>query len=109
MPGGIYTPLQRHMSKEDKLKLGVIDAQGNVNPNFKTVEQGASTTVWAAVASELEDKGGYYLENCQLAELKASREEVMLTRTGLLKYAIDQEKALKLWNLSLEWIKNYFK
>ena len=106
MPGGISTPLQRHMTHEDKLRLGVVDAEGKVSSHFKSVEQGASTTVWAAVASELEDKGGYYLENCQLAELRKSREEVMINRTGLLKYAIDEDKALKLWNLSLEWIKN---
>ncbi|CAF1132167.1 unnamed protein product, partial [Brachionus calyciflorus] len=38
-PGGIITDLQRHMSHEDKLRLGLIDNDGNVNPRFKSVEK----------------------------------------------------------------------
>ena len=41
-----------------------MDEDGHVNERFKTPEQGASTSVWAAVAPELEGIGGLYLENC---------------------------------------------
>ncbi len=66
-PGGIMTPLQRHLSTEEQVAMGWIDAEGNVNDRFKTEEQGASTTVWAATSSLLEGKGGVYLENCDVA------------------------------------------
>ncbi|MEP6989267.1 MAG: SDR family NAD(P)-dependent oxidoreductase, partial [Chloroflexota bacterium] len=68
-PGGATTNLQKHLSREEWLERGYIDADGNLNPLFKSVEQGASTSVWAAVANELEGMGGLYLENCQEAGL----------------------------------------
>jgi hypothetical protein len=75
------------------------------NSKFKTVEQGASTSVWAAVAPELEGVGGTYLEDCQISKL--STPEVILKEFfGYTAYAVDFESALKLWNLSTEWIKN---
>jgi NAD(P)-dependent dehydrogenase (short-subunit alcohol dehydrogenase family) len=62
MPGAIMTGLQKHMSLEEKTKLGWVDENGNVKKQegFKTVEQGASTSVWAAVAPELDGVGGKY-------------------------------------------------
>jgi len=66
-PGGIMTGLQKHMSLEEKKSLGWIDKDGNPNPLFKTVEEGASTSVWAATSSELHGKGGLYLENCSIS------------------------------------------
>jgi NAD(P)-dependent dehydrogenase (short-subunit alcohol dehydrogenase family) len=62
MPGAIPTNLQRHMSLEDKQKRGWVDEDGNVKTieGFKTIEQGASTSVWAAVAPELDGVGGKY-------------------------------------------------
>ncbi|CAF0716558.1 unnamed protein product [Brachionus calyciflorus] len=106
MPGAIYTSIQRHLTHQDKIKMIIIDENGNPNPNFKSVEQGASTSVWAAVATELEGKGGLYLENCGYSELKESREEAFKCFQGYVKYAVDEENAVKLWNLSCEWIKN---
>ncbi|RNA32376.1 short-chain dehydrogenase TIC chloroplastic-like [Brachionus plicatilis] len=106
MPGVILTGLQKHLSKEEKVKFNIEDEKGNPNPNFKTVEQGASTTVWAAVASELEGKGGLYLENCGYSELKESSQEAHKSFLGYVKYAVDEEKAMKLWNISKEWLKN---
>jgi hypothetical protein len=47
--------------------------------------QGASTTVWAAVAPELEKNGGLYLENCRIGVEKASLEEVQSHYEGLYK------------------------
>lgn len=51
-PGGIMTPLQRHLPKEEMVERGWIDEQGNpLNPaGFKTPEQGAATQVWAATS-----------------------------------------------------------
>ena len=70
---------------------------------LKTVEQGASTSVWAAVAPELDGVGGKYLEDCQISKL-STKEEILKNFFGYLAYSVDKENALKLWNLSLEWI-----
>lgn len=78
---------------------------GDVSYTLKTPEQGASTTVWAAVAPELEGVGGKYLEDCQFAKLY-TKEEVLKNFCGYLAYSVDKDNALKLWDLSLEWIKD---
>jgi NAD(P)-dependent dehydrogenase (short-subunit alcohol dehydrogenase family) len=66
-PGGIATPLQRHLTMEEQRAMGWYDEAGNLNERFKTPEQGASTSVWAATSPLLEGKGGVYLENCEVA------------------------------------------
>lgn len=65
MPGGIMTGLQKHFTLEEKMRRGWVDEEGNViaNPRFKSVQAGASTSIWAAVAPELENVGGKYLVN----------------------------------------------
>ena len=65
-PGGIMTGLQKDVSKEEMQAMGWLDAEGNVNSAFKNVEEGASTSVWAAVSPELAGIGGNYLENCAI-------------------------------------------
>lgn len=96
MPGGIVTNLQQHMPREEKLAVGFEDENGNPNPMFKTIEQGASTTVWAAVGSELEGKTGLYLEDCQQAE----PHEPNVRFRGVKSYALSPESAARLWTLS---------
>lgn len=107
MPGAIATGLQKHIDIEELKKFGWIDEQGNINPNVKTIEQGASTTIWAAVADELEGKGGLYLENCQIAELK-KKEDILknIYDGGHTDYATNAEVAKKLWILSLRLIEH---
>ena len=55
-------------------------------PGFKTIPQGAATTVWAAVAPELEDQGGAYCSDCAVAKPEA--------------WALDVDNAQRLWDLS---------
>ena len=71
------------------------------NIRFKSIEQGASTTVWAAVAKELDGKGCLYLENCEIGKEGVNTEESMKHSVGLLPYCLDAEKADKLWDLSV--------
>jgi NAD(P)-dependent dehydrogenase (short-subunit alcohol dehydrogenase family) len=104
MPGGIMTNLQKYVSKEEQMKRGWIDKDGNVNEAFKNVEQGASTSIWAAVAPELENKGGLYLEDCAVSKIKPF-EEILKTMTGYREYAVDIESADKLWEMSEQWIR----
>ena len=90
-PGTIMTELSRHMTKEDYALLESSLA-GNA---LKTVEQGAATSVWAATAPMLEDMGGIYLEDCQIAELATPE-----GTGGVESYAVDHAAADRLWDLS---------
>ena len=71
-PGGIFTPLQRHLSLEEMVALGWKNADGSIPPQvaalFKTPEQGASTSVWAATSPMLDGLGGLYCEDCDVAD-----------------------------------------
>jgi NAD(P)-dependent dehydrogenase (short-subunit alcohol dehydrogenase family) len=101
-PGGIMTPLQRHLPREEMVALGWIDEDGKPTPEaaaqFKTPEQGAATEVWAATSPQLDGMGGVYLEDCEVAELAPESGE----RVGVKAYAIDPEQAKRLWALSAE-------
>ncbi|WP_440556170.1 SDR family NAD(P)-dependent oxidoreductase [Streptomyces sp. SCPE 10] len=99
-PGGILTPLQRYLGKEEQIERGWIDENGNVlHPEaFKTPQQGAATQVWAATSPQLDGLGGLYLEDCDVAEPAPADGE----RAGVKDWAIDPEQAARLWALSAE-------
>ncbi|MCO7221560.1 SDR family NAD(P)-dependent oxidoreductase [Klenkia sp. PcliD-1-E] len=96
MPGGIMTNLQRHVSQD------VIDgwerAQREGTVTFKTPEQGAATTLVAAVAPEFAT-GGHYLEDCAEARTVGDDEQ---TRSGVRAWALDPDHARRLWEVSEE-------
>jgi hypothetical protein len=92
------TPLQRYLPREEMVAMGWMDEDGNVREGFKTPEQGASTSVWAAVGEELEGIGGLYLEDCAEAG-PWSKEN---PSKGVMPHAIDPESADRLWKLSEE-------
>ncbi len=99
-PGGILTPLQRHLANEEMIEAGWIDEHGNpLNPTFKTPEQGAATQVWAATSPQLAGMGGVYCEDCDIAEIAPSGEPF---DGGICEYAIDPSEAARLWALSAE-------
>ncbi len=99
-PGGIMTPLQRHLPKEEMVALGWIDEAGKpVNTSFKTPEQGAATQCWCATSPQLDGMGGVYCEDCEIAEIVPSDQE---STGGVREYAIDPEEAARLWTLSAE-------
>lgn len=66
-PGGIHTPLQRHLPMEEQIAMGWYAQDGTPNPLFKTTEQGAATSVWCAVSPLLEGAGGVYCADCNVA------------------------------------------
>lgn len=101
-PGGILsTGLSRHMSAEQIRKTGFVDDDGKpvLDPsrNMKTIEQGAATTVWCAVSSQLDGIGGVYCENCDIAPAVAADSTETL---GVRPWATDPEIAERLWDLS---------
>jgi hypothetical protein len=101
-PGAIQTSLMRHMPHAELTERGWLDSAGNrvshPGPEWKTVEQGAATTVWAAVAPELEGVGGRYLDNCAIAEPWTGQGEVPFGFYA--PYALDPDHAERLWGLS---------
>ena len=99
MPGGIMTPLQRHLPREEMVAMGWMTQEGVVAQGFKTPAQGASTSVWAAVGSELEGVGGLYLEN--LAQALPWGEE---PAAGVMAHALDAGDAERLWTISEETV-----
>ena len=97
-PGGIMTPLQRHLSKEEMVEAGWIDEQGNVLiPTFKSPEQGAATSVLVAASPLLDGVSGRYFEDCE--EAGPNRPG---TRSGVAAYALDPEAAERLWQVSVD-------
>jgi NAD(P)-dependent dehydrogenase (short-subunit alcohol dehydrogenase family) len=96
-PGGIMTPLQRHLSREEMQESGWIDEDGKALVEFKTPEQGAATTVWAATSPQLEGEGGVYCADCDVADVVESIEP---GGGGVIAYAVDPGHAARLWEVS---------
>ncbi len=66
-PGVILTNLQRHTPTEELRALGFFKEDGTLVDLCKTVEQGAATTVYAALSPALNNHGGEYLEDCAIS------------------------------------------
>jgi NAD(P)-dependent dehydrogenase (short-subunit alcohol dehydrogenase family) len=104
-PGMITTSLGRHLTEETMRQMQErmrerAEAQGKAadesgGMNFKTVEAGAATQVWAATAPELAHHGGAYLADCQVGVVGGS-----LNANGVEPHARDPESAVRLWELS---------
>ena len=98
-PGGIMTELQRHLPKEEMIAMGWMDEAGNINELFKTPEQGASTSIFAATSPQLDGMGGVYCEDADIANLE-DPDNAMGRFCGVKPYAIDAANAAKLWDVS---------
>jgi NAD(P)-dependent dehydrogenase (short-subunit alcohol dehydrogenase family) len=104
-PGGILTDLSRHMTDEDLRPYGISRVNGvitipdvtKLSERFKTLEQGAATTIWAAVSPQLNGKGGVYCEDCDFATTVPADSKLY---SGVRPWAVDQAAAEALWILS---------
>jgi len=100
-PGSIATELQRHVSLADLQAMGFRDAEGNIPAKvaamYKSVEQGAATTVWCAANAQLDGKGGVYCEDCDIAQQVAADSA---GHSGVMPWATDPERADRLWRTS---------
>ena len=97
-PGGIATPLQRHLTMEEQKAMGWYDDEGNVHEAFKSTEEGAATTVWAATSPLLEEHGGVYCEDCDIAAPFSEDNP----RGGVHPHVLDADLAAALWSKSEE-------
>lgn len=108
-PGGINTELARHMS-DGELEalvesLNAANAAAGLPPfEFKSIPQGAATSVWTAIVADAEAVGGRYCEDCHVAELQDS--EGM--RDGVRAYALDADRARALWAKSEQLVGETF-
>lgn len=108
-PGSVNgTELGRVAPMELFQQMGTHDANGNivesVAAKLKTIPQGAATSVWCATSPLLNDMGGVYCENCDVADLDDGtlehKYDEPTTLRGVRPYSIDPESAEKLWTLS---------
>ena len=91
-PGGIMTELSRHLQSED---WQFLQARTR-GMKFKSVEAGAATSVFAATEPELEGRGGLYLEDRHVAAVNDAADAL----DGVKSYALDQQNAERLWEVS---------
>jgi NAD(P)-dependent dehydrogenase (short-subunit alcohol dehydrogenase family) len=107
-PGAIQTELSRHMT--DAVREQLISninssmPKGSAPFSYKSIPQGAATTVWAACLADAEAVGGKYCEDCHVAEVA----DAPGIRAGVHAYAIDPKRAEALWEKSEQMVAERF-
>jgi NAD(P)-dependent dehydrogenase (short-subunit alcohol dehydrogenase family) len=105
-PGGIQTELGRHLAPgtiealRDSLNKAAA-AEGKQAFEFKTIPQGAATSVWAGVVADADAVGGRYCEDCQVAAV--TQTGGLDLSKGVRPWAVDADNAKALWAKSEEW------
>ena len=112
-PGGIRTELGRYAEPGRLEKvIGEINqqlaAQGKGPFQWKTVPQGAATSVWAAVVAPADEIGGRYCENCHVGKIVPGDSPITAVSEGVRGYAIDANNAEALWKKSEEMVGESF-
>jgi NAD(P)-dependent dehydrogenase (short-subunit alcohol dehydrogenase family) len=112
-PGGIHTELGRHI---DPSRIqGIIDqmneqlaAEGKPPFQWKTVPQGAATSVWTGVVAPADEIGGRYCENCHVGYVVPEHVTISAISEGVRGYALDPNTAEALWKKSEELVGESF-
>jgi len=97
-PGGVATGLQRNFTRQQKESLDAAEAAGVFS--YKTLEQGAATTMVAAVSPEFAHTGGHYLDDGREAYTVPNDANLADHPHGVKAWALDPELAEHLWNVS---------
>ncbi len=98
-PGMIQTDLGRHLEQSDRERLSGLMSTRSLR--YKSPEEGAATSLWAATSPLLEGRGGLYLEDCGFSQ---PFQEKKPEAGGYMPYAVDPEAAQRLWDLSEELV-----
>jgi len=112
-PGGIQTELGRHLN-QDQLQSMVeqmnkqLAAEGKAPFQWKTIPQGAATSVWAGVVAPADEVGGQYCENCHVGHVVADDVIISAISEGVRGYALDSRNAAALWKKSEEMVGESF-
>lgn len=101
-PGGILTELGRHLTNET---LGaLLETTGARAVEFKTIPQGAATSVWCGFVANADEVGGRYCEDCAVAPVITDP----TVSPGVMHYALDPDQAAALWTRSEELVRETF-
>ena len=112
-PGGIATELGRHLNS-NQLQAMIeqmnkqLAAEGQPPFQWKTIPQGAATSVWAAVVAPADEVGGQYCENCHVGQIVADDVTISAISEGVREYALDPTAAEALWTKSEELVGESF-
>jgi NAD(P)-dependent dehydrogenase (short-subunit alcohol dehydrogenase family) len=112
-PGGIQTELGRHLGSgalDDMLERinKELGASGKPAFSWKTIPQGAATSVWAAVVGKPEEIGSHYCENCHVGRVVPDDVAITPISEGVRGYALDPQTAAALWKKSEEMVGETF-
>jgi NAD(P)-dependent dehydrogenase (short-subunit alcohol dehydrogenase family) len=112
-PGGIQTELARYLDASRMQKIveqinQQLAAEGKPAFKFKTVPQGAATSVWAAVVAPADEIGSRYCENCHVGQILPDHVTITAISEGVRGYALDAENAEALWKKSEEMVGESF-
>jgi len=112
-PGAIKTELGRYMDPGQM--QGLVDrinqelaAEGKGRFEWKTIPQGAATSVWAGVFAPADEIGGRYCANCQVGRIVADDAIITAAGEGVRAYALDPHHAEELWKKSEELVGESF-
>jgi NAD(P)-dependent dehydrogenase (short-subunit alcohol dehydrogenase family) len=112
-PGGIQTELARHLDPSriqsivDQLNQQLAE-EGKPPFQFKTIPQGAASSVWAGVVARADEIGGKYCENCHVGHIVADDVTISAISEGARGYALDSKLAAALWKKSEEMVGESF-
>jgi NAD(P)-dependent dehydrogenase (short-subunit alcohol dehydrogenase family) len=112
-PGGIQTDLGRHLDPARVQSMieqmnKQLAAEGKAPFQFKTIPQGAATSVWAGVVAPADEVGGQYCENCHVGHVVADDVIISAISEGVRGYALDSTTAAALWEKSEEMVGESF-
>lgn len=112
-PGGIQTELGRHLDSSQMQQIieGINQqlAEEDQGPfQWKTIPQGAATSVWAAVVAPADQIGGRYCENCHVGHIVPDHVTINAVSEGVRGYALDPRNAEALWKKSEELVGESF-
>ena len=112
-PGAIQTELGRYAEpgRIEKLVEQIneqLAAQGKAPFQWKTIPQGAATSVWAGIVAPAEQIGGRYCENCHVGKIVPDEAPITAVTEGVRAYALDRSNAGALWKKSEEMVGEYF-
>jgi NAD(P)-dependent dehydrogenase (short-subunit alcohol dehydrogenase family) len=112
-PGGIQTELARYMDPSHlEAMIKQINeqaaAEGKGSFEFKTIPQGAATSVWAGVVAPADEIGGRYCENCHASDVVPDNVTLGMLNEGVRAYALDRKNAEALWKKSEEMVGESF-
>ena len=112
-PGAIQTELGRHMDAGQLEKLieqinRQLAAEGKGSFEWKTIPQGAATSVWAGVVAPADEIGGRYCANCQVGQIVPDDGVITAAGEGVRAYALDPQNAEALWKKSEELVGESF-